>query len=296
MNKKDTVILEANNSYTGEFSTFPAVQYKPGEPWAVMDIFAPMSAERYGGKLPLVVFVQGSGWTTPNRLYATGRLLRLVEQGYVVATVNHRDSLNGRNPFPAYLEDVKSAIRYLRLNADMYFIDPERVGFWGTSSGGNTALMIAMTPDDTRYNDGTNEGVSDKIDYAVACFAPSDVYGVLNGEEDNINPDIIGCSKAVVGLQEKEQWEHATDEQRARAWDMSPTRIAEPGKDYPPILLIHGDHDELVNYEESVNLQEKLTLLGYDSQFVTVRGALHEANLWSRDVEKVIADFINEHA
>ena len=75
---------------------------------------------------PLVVFVQGSAWRTPDRGYEIPQLSHLAQQGYVVATVCHRDSTQG-NPFPAYLQDVKTAIRFLRAHAEEYGIDPEHV-------------------------------------------------------------------------------------------------------------------------------------------------------------------------
>ncbi|MCB8600020.1 alpha/beta hydrolase, partial [Blautia sp. DFI.9.9] len=68
----------------------------------------------------------------------------------IVATVQHRSALDG-HAFPAFLQDVKTAIRYLRAHAAEYQIDPDRVGIWGTSSGANAALLTALTPNDPRY-------------------------------------------------------------------------------------------------------------------------------------------------
>ena len=99
---------------------------------------------------PLIVFLQGSGWTFPNVNYQIPQLCEYARMGYVVATITHRSIKDGY-PAPAFLQDAKTAIRFLRKNADVYGIDPNRICFWGTSSGGNTALLVTMTGDDPRY-------------------------------------------------------------------------------------------------------------------------------------------------
>ena len=77
-------------------------------------------------KYPLVVFVQGSAWTSPDRNAQIPQLSELSRKGYVVATVGHRSCLDGCQA-PAFLVDVKTAIRFLRAHAKDYSIDPERV-------------------------------------------------------------------------------------------------------------------------------------------------------------------------
>lgn len=81
-----------------------------------------------------------------HRDYEIPQLSALAREGFVVATVNHRDaSSDPHDMFPAYLEDVKAAIRYLRANARQWHVDPDRLGIWGTSSGGNTSLLVGLT-------------------------------------------------------------------------------------------------------------------------------------------------------
>ena len=91
------------------------VAYKTGADDLVMDIIAPQSTgDDDNRRYPTVVFVQGSAWTTPHRDYEIPQLSALAREGFVVATVNHRDaSSDPHDMFPAYLEDVKAAIRYL---------------------------------------------------------------------------------------------------------------------------------------------------------------------------------------
>ena len=147
----------------------------------------------------------------------------IVDKGFVVATVNHRDaSSDPHDMFPAYLEDVKAAIRYLRANARQWHVDPDRLGIWGTSSGGNTSLLVGLTADDPRYEDGTNADESDAVKYVVSCFPPTDMLEAVDAFDDETNPFRLyyfGPFAAVVGAT------HETGinaEVRQRAADMSP--------------------------------------------------------------------------
>lgn len=288
--------MSSNNDFSHEFSITPNVQYREGDACAVMDVIAPMRLERLGGTAPLVIFVQGSGWTTPNRMYAVGRLERLVERGFVVATVNHRDSENGSNPFPGYLMDVKAAVRFLRAHAQEFYIDAQRVGVWGTSSGGNTALLLAMTGDDPHYNDGSCAQMSDAVDYCVACFPPSDIYGVLSGERTRVNEGLRACESSVVGAMPTDAWENLSHDVQQRAWDMSPYRISRADGTYPPILLLHGDADDVVDYDESVQLHTKLLSQKHDCRLIRVLGGEHEGNFWSVQLTDAICRYISYHA
>ena len=121
-----------------------------------MQILCPWRKDK---RYPLVVFVQGSAWTTPNPDYELPQLGALARQGFVVASVSHRDCRDGY-AFPAFLQDVKTAIRFLRAHAAEYCIDKERVGIWGTSSGGNAALLVGH---DRRLGLLSNGGVSGRI-------------------------------------------------------------------------------------------------------------------------------------
>lgn len=145
----NVVHIPHNPTLTGLATLTRNVAYKTGADNLVMDIISPQSTgDDDDRRYPTVVFVQGSAWTTPHRDYEIPQLSALAREGFVVATVNHRDaSSDPHDMFPAYLEDVKAAIRYLRANARQWHVDPDRLGIWGTSSGGNTSLLVGLTAD-----------------------------------------------------------------------------------------------------------------------------------------------------
>ena len=273
--------IAANTDLEGEIAFYAAVQYHPHKPNLAMDVMMPMRDDHDGGALPTVLFVQGSGWTTSKRLYAMPRLIQLARRGFTVATINHTDSQNGTHPFPEYLMDVKAALRFLRINAKQYRVDPDRIGAWGTSSGGNAVLLLGMTQDDSRYDDGSNPSVSDHVSYVVACFPPADIPALLGRDR---TPGIVDCVEAVTG----------GGAELARA--MSPQYVVTAQTQCPPTLLLHGDADTLVPYAQSEQLYLRMREQGHDVRMIRVAGADHESNFWGPEVVDAIIDYITAHA
>lgn len=227
---------------------------------------------------PLIVFLQGSGFTFPDVGYELPQLAEYAKLGYVVATITHRSFRDGY-PAPAYLEDAKTAIRFLRKNAGEYGIDPDRVCFWGTSSGGNTALLVAMTGDDPDYKTGEYPEYSDSVSIAIDCFGPADLAELLVK-----NPEGVEHFK---GFTEGDLYENIALLKR-----MSPLYIVEKNKKYPPMLLIHGDADTLVPYGQSEEMYKALGENGNDVEMIRVENAPHEASFWSRELHAEIMGFI----
>ncbi|MBE5807441.1 MAG: alpha/beta hydrolase [Clostridiales bacterium] len=236
-------------------------------------------------RLPLVVFVQGSSWTKPNQYWEIPQLSRLARRGFVVATVTHRSCFEAKAP--AFLQDVKSAIRFLKANADEYGVDPERVCIWGTSSGGNAALLVGMTADDPAFENDVCPGVSTKVQAVVDCFGPTDLmrmvevqYAGVPATDDSIFVRLGGAKTA--------------DGMRDTLTQVSPICYAEPGRDFPPMLLLHGDNDPVVLYSDTERFYKRMEDLGYDVDLVRVMGAEHEGSFWSEAILEIIFDFIEE--
>ncbi len=294
----NVIHIPHNPTLTGLATLTRNVAYKTGADNLVMDIISPQSTgDDDDRRYPTVVFVQGSAWTTPHRDYEIPQLSALAREGFVVATVNHRDaSSDPHDVFPAYLEDVKAAIRYLRANARQWHVDPDRLGIWGTSSGGNTSLLVGLTADDPRYEDSTNVDESDAVKYVVSCFPPTDMLEAVDAFDDETNPFRLyyfGPFAAVVGAT------HETGinaEVRQRAADMSPYLQVRDDQQYPPMLLLHGTADTVVPYHQSVKMRDRLVEHGVDAQLVLVDGAEHEYDFWSQQVFDVIFDFIRERS
>lgn len=257
------------------FSTAAGVELK-------MQMIRPLEDENQAEKpkRPLIVFLQGSAWTFPNVNYQIPQLCEFARMGYVVATITHRNYQNGY-PAPAFLQDTKTAIRFLRKNADKYGIDPERVCFWGTSSGGNTSLLVALTGDDPKYKTREYPEFSDSVKIAVDCFGPVNLIRLSDYLAAHGDPSIF---EGLIGGKLQDHQELLKE--------ISPLLILKKNKKYPPILLLHGDGDTLVPYDESLHMYEALLENGHEAEMIRVENGPHEHSFWSPELYAEIADFI----
>jgi len=231
-------------------------------------------------KWPLIVFLQGSAWTFPDVNYQLPQLASIARTGYVVASITHRNYMEG-HPAPAFLKDAKTAIRFLRKNAEEYHIDPDRVCFWGTSSGGHTALLVALTGDDPKYKTGEYAEFSDSVSAAVDCFGPANLVELFERIRNSQEPARLN---GFVGGEITERLDLLRE--------ISPQLILEKNKNYPPVLLVHGDADIIVPYSESENMYRALVDNGYDAELIRVENAPHEGSFWSCELLDEIMDFM----
>jgi len=191
-------------------------------------------------RLPAIVIVHGGGWSSgskQSRVYRT-MALYYAYQGYVTASVEYR--LTGEAPFPACIEDVKCAVRWLRAHADEFHIDPDHIGAFGHSAGAHLVLMLAMCPPSVGLEgDGGANEFSSKVTSVVAASTPTRYR--RNGADP--------------------------------AW--SPTSYVNE-KQLPPMLLIHGTADTTVPIAGTDEFVESLKQAGHnDVTYLRVEGANH---------------------
>ena len=223
--------------------------YRPLE----LDLYLPEA----DGPVPVVVYVHGGGWQRGSRrdpppLLEADFYDRIAAQGVAVAAIDYR--LSGEARFPAPLEDVRTAVDWVRDHAAVYGLDAGRVFLWGDSAGGHLALLAALTGAAVRA--------------AVAWFPvtdlaamPSDLAetgGVPDRGPDSREARLLGGpASAVPDL----------------ARQASPVTHASAAA--PPILLLHGAADDLVPAAQSVRLAEALGQAGASVELELVPGASH---------------------
>lgn len=275
--------IAANPSLSGMAEALPNIVYSTAAGASLgLTLLVPWGARERGERLPLIVFIQGSAFTFPNIGYELPQLGWYAQNGFAVATVTHRSCLDG-HAFPAYLQDVKTAVRFLKHHAAGYAIDASRVCAWGTSSGGNTALLLGLTADDPAFKTNEYADQSDKVNLVVECFGPTDLVSLMDGFEPGAPPagDIF---HALAGGRDMGEVLRA----------MSPVGRLKPGAKYPPFLLIHGDADDVVPYDQMVRMYEALLDHGADARAISVDGAPHEGGFWSRELHEIILGYIRE--
>jgi len=245
-----------------------------------LDLFLPPAGAR---PFPLVVFIHGGGWQTGGKGQCPARYLG--PKGYAVASISYR--LSQQAKFPAQIEDCKAAIRWLRANAQMYGLDGERIGVWGSSSGGHLAALLGTTGDVAAL-DGTggNAGVSSRVQAVVDWFGPTDflqmdAHAPADSRIQHDSPASPESNLVGGPIQENK-------EACAKA---SPLTYV--SRDDPPFLIMHGDKDNLVPIHQSEILHAALHRVGLESTFIPVEGAGHG---FSGDEHyKKVEEFFDRH-
>lgn len=146
-------------------------------------------------------------------------------------------------------------------------------------------MLVAMTQGEPSLTTEDNAEQSEQVNFVVDCFGPIDMKMTMEYSPDAEFDDILEHAVAPDSNYTREE----------KITKMSPLQVAEAGNDYPPMLLLHGDKDMLISYEQSKKLHERLKELGYQPEFVTVEGADHESNFWSKEVLELIFEFIGQH-
>lgn len=229
-----------------------------------MDILLPQVA----GKMPTIIFVTGGGFIYANRARMPQLRFFFAERNFVVASINYRTVPN--SAFPAPIEDVKSAIRFLKAHADKLNIDSEKIFLIGDSAGGYLTAFAAVTNDDKIFNVGENLNQSSKICAAV------DLYGVL--ELDKL----------------------ADFPQMCNSLGNMPIEKANPinyiEKKSAPMLLMHGTADNIVPPEHTEKLFQALKNAGIYAERYLVENANHADEYWQQDaVFEIILKFFRRY-
>ena len=235
---------------------------------------------------PCVVYVQGSAWMTQHVYANLPCVARLAERGYVVAIVQYRES--GIGVFPDPVRDTRNAVRFTRVNAAKYAVDPDRVAIMGDSSGGHTTMYAGILhDDDTEHN--LFPGVSAEVSCLVNYYGSTDfTFADANPSTTNHNAPDSPEGRIMGGVDLNE--DKAARETLTVACNIDEkTRIA-------PALIMHGTKDRTVNTRCSVNLYRHLRKTGHECALYLLKGADHGGpEFWTPQVLDIVDEFIQAH-
>jgi acetyl esterase/lipase len=260
----------------------------------LMDVYRPEQSNGLG-----VVAIQGSGWyralrgdaaplkdAREVREYAE----RLAEAGYTVFAINHRAA--PRFHFPDPVEDAQRAVRVVRSRAADYGISPDRIGAWGSSSGGHLALLLGVL-------DGAGDPtavdpilrVSAKVQAVAVLFAPTDLALLFK------TSDRQGTIGAFMGFAFQDPTGGASsphpDDVESRAYRQA-SPVTHVTADDPPTLLVHGDLDTTVPIAQSELMEAALRKAGVTVQFMRVPGGKHGPNFQFKAGDSALPDHKGE--
>jgi acetyl esterase/lipase len=220
---------------------------------------------------PGLIFVHGGNWvggdTRHNGTFGDwpALLASLAAQGYVVASVDYR--LSGEAHFPAALQDVKSAISWMRGHAEEYNLDPTRIAIWGASAGGQLASLAGVSCGVAALEPASDSKEKPPSDCVQAVI---DWYGIIDFEtmwsdlgkpapDKSIEGDYLGCEPALcpTGI----------------ARNASPLPYVEAMS--PPFLIQQGQDDVTVSPKQSQALYDALRAKGVPATLQMYPGVMH---------------------
>jgi len=223
-----------------------------------LDIYRP---EKLDKPAPLLVFIHGGSWKSGKRSDYLVYLISYARKGYVTATVSYRLLKDG--PYPACIEDITDALKWLHGNAENYGYDPSRIALIGGSAGAHLATLAAYGWNNPAHINDTSDLIpgDQKVKAVVDIYGPVD----LTTEYARNHPLITAFL--------------------ARRWDEAPEifREASPvnylDKNDPPTLIFHGTSDKLVPASQSDMLKSKLDSLGVPCVLYRLPGWPHTMDI-----------------
>jgi acetyl esterase/lipase len=252
------------------------VSYLPPDRKEKADLYFPVKTAK-AEHLPAVLVIHGGGWEIGSR--GSSREVNigttLASHGYVAMSIDYMLSANKHAVWPTNLWDCKTAVRWLRKNADTLGIDPNRIGVIGGSAGGQLASMVALTTSKDGLDPAEPYG---DYSYAVRCCV--DMYGVVDVAAFQRYVNMLGKSAADA----PELYRQA-----------SPLTYVHSNS--PPFLILHGTADKIVNLEQSRRFAAALQNVGVAHELVVIPDAPHtfELQLKQRDLRPVVISFFDKY-
>jgi acetyl esterase/lipase len=226
----------------------------------LLDVFTPVPAP--SAPVPAVVYVHGGGWVTGTD--ALPPLLQSIEQdvvgsGDVFVSLNYR--LAPSFLWPAQIEDVKCAIRFLRFDAKPLHIDTRHIGAIGDSAGGQLVSLLGLTSRSEEFSVGQYLGESSAVQAVVDMYGPTDLT----------SPDWQGDT--FLQTYARQEFGQTLGLPTTELIGASPVAHVLAGA--PPFLIVQGAGDTVVPPGQSQELFKRLKALGDSAQLVTVENAGH---------------------
>ena len=243
-----------------------------------LDIYLPSVDE---GPFPVIVHIHGGAFKMGNKRdeQLTSILLGL-KRGYAIVSVNYRLSQEAK--FPAAVEDVKAAIRFIKANAKKYQLNPNKIAVWGGSAGGHLSAMVGVTSHLSLFE----HPQLGNIEQSSAVQAVVDWFGPINFltmdeqfKELEVNPKLgITCS---INSPESEYIGTLITEVPDLVQKSNPETYIDASN--PPFFIQHGTADGNIPYLQSVYLSNKLKeVIGENKvYFELLEGAGHGDGVFS---------------
>jgi acetyl esterase/lipase len=225
------------------------VSYGPG---LLLDVYPPAASAT---ARPAVILIHGGSWSSLDKSTMRTMAQFLARHGFAAFAVNYRLFQNGENRWPAQLDDVQRAVRWVRANAARYDVNPQRIGAFGHSAGAQLAALLGL--EDTRDNsDPALAKYSSRVQAVVDVSGPTDFTQDHDSDGDAFLAEFLGARYS----KHPEVWREASP-------------VFNVSKDDAPFLILHGTQDNEVPMSQSQELLDKLQSAGVPASLIKVNDA-----------------------
>ena len=213
---------------------------------------------------PLIIWIHGGAWWAGSK-DGPSPAQQLISSGYAVAQISYR--LSQVAPWPAQMHDCKAAVRWLRAKAAKYHLDPQRFAARGSSAGGHLVAVLGTSGDVVELEGASNDvKESSRVQAVVDWFGPTD-FLQMDKAGSEMNHDAARSPEShLIGGPIQEDKEAA----------VKANPIAYVGKGaLPQFLIMHGERDRTVPFNQSELLRDALQAAHADVTFRPMPGAGH---------------------
>lgn len=219
---------------------------------------------------PVLLMIHGGGFISGDKSTKNKQIIKFSKRGFVSASAMYR--LSPKYRFPAAIDDIKLAVRFLKANAAKYHIDPDRIIVSGSSAGSYLAVMVGVTGNSNAFSDyGLYPEFSSSVRAVTAQSAPIGDFTHSKYAEQQTIKRLIPVSYS--------------DKQTILS-AMSPMTYLDMRD--PPFFLSHGDIDPIIPVEMSREFVEKLEGIYHEFEYHEVKGGTHSFSRSAPKQSKVV--------
>ena len=276
-----------------EYGTYSLTE---GEGKLLLDLYLPEI--KASQPLPLLIYIHGGGWLQGKKEACPGKIV--AQRRYIMACVSYR--LSNQAIFPAQIHDIKKAVRWLRLNAEKYNIDPNKFGAWGESAGGHLSALLG-TSAGVKSLEGEPKypQISSNIQAVCDWYGPTDFTQVPAAFEEPFTDEVSEKYKNQPWLTYTIATHLLLGDSVSKKTELAALAnpITHVDANDPPFLIVHGKLDKVVPLSQSELLAKALREKGVDVTLIKAPNLGHSyAGKGERFDSKLInraIKFFNKH-
>ena len=239
---------------------------------------------------PAILYIPGGAYRGRDKNQVVPEMQFLAEAGFVVASMYYRSSSQGH--FPAQIEDVKTAVRFLRAHCERYEIDPDRIGLFGLSAGGHLASLANMN--EPGFDTAEWGEYSSEVRCCCDLFGPVDIPEMLRIELERLHESPGGSMEdsapgALMGGPYGPEMLARAELASSHHWI---------GERMGPIVIFHGDADKLVPVEASETFYQRLVDAGQGDKatlYILHKAGHNTKDFFQPETKKLMLDFFQKN-